>query len=96
MLYVVNATYTSAPKFSSKQKVQSKEMEMWSLLLSFLLSPPLYSLYQVQLLYFHIPRQQIPQPDSGTAFCLNYITRCKAPSPLMPFNQLRFFTYNQC
>lgn len=43
-------------------------------------------------LYFRIPRQRIPQPHSGTEFCLNSITRCKAPSLLIPFNhKLCFF-----
>lgn len=37
-------------------------------------------------LYFRIPRQRIPQPHSGTEFCLNCISRYKAPSPLIPFN----------
>ena len=47
-------------------------------------------------LYFCIPRQLTPQPNLGNEFCLNYITKCKAPSTLIPFNhQLRFFTYNQ-
>lgn len=63
-------TCTSAPKFSSKQKVQSKEMETTvSPLLPPAFSPTVSTACtKYSCLYFRIPRQQSPQPHSWQNF----------------------------